>query len=51
MKRPYHIIEKENTEAVRGFLSKNGQAVLSVSRRMEQIEPAEVPLGESTYQI
>ncbi len=43
MERPYHIIEKQNTEAVRGFLSKNGQALLPL---VEQIEQAEVALDE-----
>ena len=43
MERRYHIIEKENTEAVRGFLSKNGQALLPL---VEQIEQAEVALDE-----
>ena len=43
MERRYHIVEKENTEAVRGFLSKNGQALLPL---VEQIEQAEVALDE-----
>ncbi len=43
MERRYHIIEKENTEAVREFLSKNGQALLPL---VEQIEQAEVALDE-----
>lgn len=43
MEKPYHIIEKENTKAVRGFLSKNGQALLPL---VEQIEQAEVALDE-----
>ncbi len=41
MERPYLIIEKENTEAVRGFLSKNGQSLLPL---VEQVEQAEVAL-------
>ena len=43
MERRYHIVEKENTEAVRGFLSKHGQALLPL---VEQIEQAEVALDE-----
>ncbi len=43
MEKPYHIIEKENTEAVREFLSKNGQALLPL---VDQIEQAEVALDE-----
>ena len=43
MEKRYHIVEKENTEAVRGFLSKNGQALLPL---VEQIEQAEVALDE-----
>ncbi len=43
MERRYHITEKENTEAVRGFLSKNGQALLPL---VEQIEQAEVAQDE-----
>jgi putative transposase len=43
VEKPYHIIEKGNTEAVRGFLSKNGQALLPL---VEQIEQAEVALDE-----
>ncbi len=43
MGRRYHIIEKQNTEAVRGFLSKNGQALLPL---VEQIEQGEVALDE-----
>ncbi len=43
MERRYHIIEKENTEAVRGFLSKSGQALLPL---VEQIEQGEVALDE-----
>jgi hypothetical protein len=42
VERRYHITEKENTEAVRGFLSKNGQALLHL---VEQIEQAEVARG------
>ena len=43
MERRYRIVEKENTEEVRGFLSKNGQALLPL---VEQIEQAEVALDE-----
>ena len=43
MERRYHIVEKENTEAVRGFLSKNSQALLPL---VEQMEQAEVALDE-----
>ncbi len=41
MERRYHLTEKENAEAVRGFLSKNGQAWLPL---VEPIEQAEVAL-------
>ncbi len=43
MERQYHITEKGNTEVVRGFLSRNGQALLPW---VEQIEQAEVALDE-----
>ena len=43
MEKRYHITEKENTGAIRGFLSKNGQALLPL---VEQIEQAEVALDE-----
>ena len=43
MERRYHITEKGNAEAARGFLSKNGQALLPL---VEQIEQAEVALDE-----
>ncbi len=43
MERRYHITEKENTGAIRVFLSKNGQALLPL---VEQIEQAEVALDE-----
>ncbi len=43
MERRYHIVEKANTEAVRQFLSKNGQTLLPL---VEQIEQAEVALDE-----
>jgi transposase-like protein len=43
VERRYHLIEKENTEAVRGFLSKNGQGLLPL---VEQIEQAEVARDE-----
>jgi len=43
VERRYHIVEKENTEAVRGFLSKNSQALLPL---VEQMEQAEVALDE-----
>ena len=43
MERRYHITEKENTGAILGFLSKNGQALLPL---VAQIEQAEVALDE-----
>jgi len=43
VERRYHITEKENTGAILGFLSKNGQALLPL---VEQIEQAEVALDE-----
>ncbi len=41
MERRYHIVEKENTDAVRQYLRKNGQTLLPL---VEQIEQAEVAL-------
>jgi len=43
VERRYHITEKENTGAILGFLSKNGQALLPL---VAQIEQAEVALDE-----
>jgi hypothetical protein len=43
VEKRYHIVEKENTEVVWRFLSKNGRALLPL---VEQIEQAEVALDE-----
>jgi len=43
VERRYHITEKENTGAILGFLSKDGQALLPL---VAQIEQAEVALDE-----